>query len=234
MDLIAQQPDMGRQLGQMLLWVVPLMVIFYFLLIRPQQKRERERKALIASVQKNDRVVTIGGIHGVVTAVHDREVTLKVDEDNNVRLKFSRSAVARIVKPGDDGDESAVKVEQTGIDRAKGVAEFAEFATKGDNKGVTYACGFTRERDAVRASETCLADVKRLLLDKPCVRVFTDGTCNLQMVLDEQTKDRQVLALAKRLKKAGGEGLAAPTVPNDLRNQLTEVFGPGSGLQMEA
>lgn len=107
MDLLAQQaPDTGRQIGSMLLMFVPLIVIFYFLLIRPQQKRERQRQALIASVQKNDHVVTIGGVHGVVTAIQDKELTLKVDEDNNVRLRVSRSAVARVIKPGEEEPES--------------------------------------------------------------------------------------------------------------------------------
>ena len=107
MDLFAEaDPNMWRGISQMLLMFVPLIVIFYFLLIRPQQKRERERKALIASVQKNDHVVTIGGIHGVVTAVQDKELTVKVDEDNNVRLRLSRSAVARVVRPGEEDTES--------------------------------------------------------------------------------------------------------------------------------
>ena len=232
MDLLAQAPGMGRQLGQMLLWVVPLMVIFYFLLIRPQQKRERERQSLIASVQKNDRVVTVGGIHGVVTAIHDNEVTLKVDEDNNVRLKFSRSSVARIVKPGEDEGEPAVKVEHPGVDRQKAASDFAASAGRSDAQGLTCVFGFRSERDAVKAGENCPADAKRLLVDKPSVQVYTDGTCNLFLVLDAQATDRVLVSLAKKIKKAGGEGFMGSTVSNDLRNQMTGIFGPGSGLQM--
>ncbi|MDP6379868.1 MAG: preprotein translocase subunit YajC [Phycisphaerae bacterium] len=85
--------------------MVPLALIlgvFYFLIIMPQRKRERKRKEMLAEVKKHDRVMTIGGIVGVVYSVTDDEVVLKVDEKNDVRLRFARSAVNRIIGGEDD------------------------------------------------------------------------------------------------------------------------------------
>ena len=55
-----------------------IFAIFYFLLIRPQQKQRREREALLAAVKRGDRVVTTGGIHGTVTTLDDATITLRV------------------------------------------------------------------------------------------------------------------------------------------------------------
>jgi preprotein translocase subunit YajC len=81
-----------------------IMVLFYFMLIRPQKKKEQELRNLIANVKENDRVVTIGGIHGVVTNVQrdlDR-LTIRVDESTGAKLKVNMAAIARVLT----GDES--------------------------------------------------------------------------------------------------------------------------------
>ena len=83
--------------------LIVMFAIFYFLILRPQKKREQQRKDMIARVQKNDRVVTAGGVHGVVVAVRDADVTLRVDDDKNVRMVFSKSAISRVLT-GDDAD----------------------------------------------------------------------------------------------------------------------------------
>lgn len=87
--------------------VMPFMLImgfiFYFMLIRPQGKERKQRAAMLASVKKNDRVVTIGGIVGTVTSVRDDEITLKVDESSNTKITFTRNAV-QSVTPKDVGD----------------------------------------------------------------------------------------------------------------------------------
>jgi preprotein translocase subunit YajC len=83
---------------------LPLILIvgvIWFLMIRPQQKRDRARKEMLATVQKNDRVLTSGGILGTVVQLRDDEVTLRVDETNNVRMRFTRDAIVRIFR-GDD------------------------------------------------------------------------------------------------------------------------------------
>ena len=85
-------------------------VMFYFLLIRPERKKRQDLTTLLDSLKKNDRVVTIGGIHGVVVNVANdsEEVTIRVDEGSNTKLRVSRSAISRVVgdeKPAEqDGD----------------------------------------------------------------------------------------------------------------------------------
>lgn len=89
--------------------MMPLIIIFalfYFLMIRPQKKKEDEFRKLLADLKENDHVVTIGGIHGVVTNVQrDAErVTIRVDDSTGTKLRVNTSAIARVVT---DEDKSA-------------------------------------------------------------------------------------------------------------------------------
>jgi preprotein translocase subunit YajC len=79
-------------------------VVFYFLLIRPQQRRARAQRELIQSVDVGDEVVTIGGIFGTVRSMDDDSVTLEVAPGTTMR--FVRSAIARRLTTDDDYDES--------------------------------------------------------------------------------------------------------------------------------
>jgi preprotein translocase subunit YajC len=78
-----------------------LFVVFYVLLIRPQQKKERQRKnqreEMLKNLTKSDHVMTIGGMHGVVASVTDTDVVLKVDEKNDIRIRFGREAISKVV-----------------------------------------------------------------------------------------------------------------------------------------
>lgn len=80
------------------LWI-PILFIFYFLLIRPQQRERKSRDQMIRELKPNDRVLTVGGIYGVVTNVHREAdaVTLKVDESNNTKIRVSLGAIARVL-----------------------------------------------------------------------------------------------------------------------------------------
>jgi preprotein translocase subunit YajC len=80
-----------------------IILIFYFLILRPQQKRQKERAKLLESLQKGDKVVTIGGMHGTVIGIEEKTVLVQVAE--NVKLKFERSAVSSVSR----GTESAGK-----------------------------------------------------------------------------------------------------------------------------
>jgi preprotein translocase subunit YajC len=79
-----------------------IFAIFYFLLIRPQQKQRRERETLLAAVKRGDRVVTTGGIHGTVTGLDDATITLRVADQ--VKMTFDRGAVGRVVEAQGEKD----------------------------------------------------------------------------------------------------------------------------------
>ena len=77
---------------------VPLILmfaIFYFLLIRPQQKKAKQHRAMLSAIKKGDRVVSSGGLHGVVTGLTDDVVTMEIAP--KVRVKVSRSSVAGVL-----------------------------------------------------------------------------------------------------------------------------------------
>jgi len=72
--------------------------VMYFLLLRPQQKQQRETAQMQSKLKKNDEVVTVGGLHGTIVNVKDSVVTLRVDD--NVRMDVDRNCVVRLVKEG--------------------------------------------------------------------------------------------------------------------------------------
>jgi preprotein translocase subunit YajC len=72
--------------------IILIFVVFYFLLIRPQQKKAKEHQQYLTALKKGDRVITGGGIHGVIAGLTDTVVTLEIAE--NVRIKISRAAIA--------------------------------------------------------------------------------------------------------------------------------------------
>lgn len=73
-----------------------IFAIFYFMIIRPQQKRAKVQKAMLEAIQKGDKVVLSGGMHGTVSGLEDK--TVLVDVGNNVKIKFERSAIATVLK----------------------------------------------------------------------------------------------------------------------------------------
>ena len=75
-----------------LLPIILIFVIFYFLLIRPQKKSQDEHKKMVASLKKNDEVITSGGIHGTIMNVKDHTVTLKVDD--NVKVEVQKGSIS--------------------------------------------------------------------------------------------------------------------------------------------
>jgi len=84
---------------------VLLFVVFYFFIIRPQNKKQKETKKMLEGLRKGDRIVTIGGIHGQVTSVKDNTVIVKVDD--TCKLEFLRSAISTVVSREDEGAEKA-------------------------------------------------------------------------------------------------------------------------------
>jgi len=80
-------------------------VIFYFLIIRPQNKKQKEAKKMIEAVKKGDKVVTIGGVHGTVASVKDGTIVIKVDD--NCKIEFSKSAISAVTAKGEEKPEDA-------------------------------------------------------------------------------------------------------------------------------
>jgi preprotein translocase subunit YajC len=78
--------------------IVAIVAIFYFLIIRPQNKKQKETKRMLDELKKGDRVVSIGGIHGVIQSVRESSVVIKVDE--STKIEFSRSAIASVESSG--------------------------------------------------------------------------------------------------------------------------------------
>lgn len=84
--------------GSSFIMLAPLVAIFlimYFLMIRPQSKKQKETEKMISALKKGDKVITIGGIHGVVSSTKENTVTVKVDD--NTKIEFNRSAIATVV-----------------------------------------------------------------------------------------------------------------------------------------
>lgn len=88
----AQQGASGVGQFSPFIMILAIIAIFYFLLIRPQQKKQKDHRQMIDSLEKGDEVVTAGGIHGTVAKVKDDVVFVEVSEQ--VKLKISKSSVA--------------------------------------------------------------------------------------------------------------------------------------------
>ena len=100
-EILNLLPVMQAAAPDMLFTLAPIglvILVFYFLILRPQNKKQKELKQMLAALKKNDRVQTIGGIRGVIAnnlKEGDTTVILKVDD--NVKMEFSRSAISGII-----------------------------------------------------------------------------------------------------------------------------------------
>ena len=107
-------PDGGE--GNMFMSFMPLIFIigiFYFLIIRPQRKKQKDTQQMISALKKGDKIVTIGGIHGTIQTVRENTLIVRVDE--NTKLEFSRSAVSTVVSQAkeDKEDKESKKSDET-------------------------------------------------------------------------------------------------------------------------
>lgn len=92
--------------GSFALPIMAMLLLMYFMLLRPEQKKRKEVEQTLASLKKNDHVVTIGGICGTVVNISpgSTTITIRVDDSNNTRLKILRSAVVRVGEPEEPAD----------------------------------------------------------------------------------------------------------------------------------
>ena len=90
-------PDQAANpFAQFLIPYAIIFIIFYLLVFKPQKEKQNQRKNLIASLKKNDEVVTSGGIHGTIVNVKDTTVTLRIDD--NAKMEVDKDSVAVIKK----------------------------------------------------------------------------------------------------------------------------------------
>jgi preprotein translocase subunit YajC len=92
----------GSQLMPTLVMFAAMFAIFYFLMIRPQQRQKQQREHMLRAIKRGDRVVTTGGIFGTVTNLSDATVTLRVADQ--VKIEFERSAIGRVVEAQSEKD----------------------------------------------------------------------------------------------------------------------------------
>ena len=100
-------PDDPYAFLRFLLPMSVVMVLFYMMMIRPQKRKEQELRDQVNAIKENDRVITIGGIYGVVTNVQRdaQRVTVRVDESTGTKLRVATSAIARVIT--DDADQES-------------------------------------------------------------------------------------------------------------------------------
>jgi preprotein translocase subunit YajC len=80
--------------------MIVIFVLFYFMLIRPQRRAQKEHQIKLAAVKSGDEVIACGGIHGLVTNVADRVVTLKIAD--NVKIRIEKASIVSIVKKSEE------------------------------------------------------------------------------------------------------------------------------------
>ena len=94
-------PGWMQALANPLVPLILLVLVFYFFVIGGNRKRDRERRERIEKLGRGDRVVTIGGIIGSVVDTSGDEIVLKIDENNNTKIRITRAAVASVTKAGE-------------------------------------------------------------------------------------------------------------------------------------
>jgi preprotein translocase subunit YajC len=117
--LLAQAPapqqgqggGLSMFLQQMGLPLLMIMLLFFFMVLRPQQREAKKREELLKAIKKNDRVLTNGGIYGVVTSVQAEanEVILRIDEKNDTKMRMQLSSIARVLVADESGEAKSDK-----------------------------------------------------------------------------------------------------------------------------
>lgn len=106
-NLLAMTPPPGEGGGgsmiSTLIMFGAIFAIFYFMIIRPQQKRAKEREKLLSNIKKGDKVILSNGMHGTIAGLEEK--TCLIDAGNNVKFKFERSAIASVVQASKEENE---------------------------------------------------------------------------------------------------------------------------------
>ena len=105
---------------------VAIIAIFYFLIIRPQNKKQKETQKMLSALKKGDKIVTIGGVHGTIQSVKESSVIVRVDD--TTKIEFSRSAISSVATAGgaassskeDKSEKNEEKAEDSGTANGAG------------------------------------------------------------------------------------------------------------------
>lgn len=91
--------NQGNPMMQFLPLMVIMFAVMYFLIIRPQKQKEKKRLEMISNVRKQDKIVTAGGVHGVVVTVKENDVIIRVDDAKDVKIKIDKNAITSVSVP---------------------------------------------------------------------------------------------------------------------------------------
>ncbi|MCL2008598.1 MAG: preprotein translocase subunit YajC [Treponema sp.] len=101
--LMGAPPQEGGNAFMSFLPLIAIIGIFYFLIIRPQSKKQKETQKMLSALRKGDRIVTVGGLHGIIQSIKENTVIVRVDE--NTKLEFNRGAIATVTSNTRDEKE---------------------------------------------------------------------------------------------------------------------------------
>src|SRR5690606_13996245 len=93
--LLAAEGGQGNLLGVIAPFIL-MFVVFYFLLIRPQQKKAKQRNLMLSELKKGDKITTIGGLHGTIVEMADDTIVIRVND--TVKLTFDKSAINQVTQ----------------------------------------------------------------------------------------------------------------------------------------
>ncbi len=100
MDILIAMAPQGEGGGGSLISTIimfgAIFAIFYFMIIRPQQKRAKEREKLLSNIEKGDKIITSGGVHGTIVGLEDKTALIEIA--TNVKIKIERSAIGSVIK----------------------------------------------------------------------------------------------------------------------------------------
>ena len=109
--LLFAPPVAGQAAPNPLVQIVPLVlifIVFYFFMIRPQQKKQKDREKVLDSLKRGDKIITIGGLHGTVAGIDTEKKTVLVQVNDSTKITFDRTAIANIEKQ-ETGDKLTTK-----------------------------------------------------------------------------------------------------------------------------
>lgn len=116
--LIASSSASGAMgMGSLLIWIVVMIAMFYFLLIRPQKKEQKKMQAMLSEMAVGDAVVTTGGFYGIIIDITDEDVIVEFGNNRNCRIPMRKSAIAEVEKP--ELASSETKEEKTKDEKKK-------------------------------------------------------------------------------------------------------------------